>query len=138
MPKSNTTILEKLSVAFDSNIKKFDYTVQELTSKSKILLLGRYINSWNRTMSTQPFDSKENHMSSCVDKHNVSPMYAREAYICFLQSSSLKSPARSVRLQIVFWRADFPDSLCSLTVGRFVVGDLDDSRLRLSGVFNKV
>ena len=83
-------------------------------------------------------ESQENHMSSCVDKHNVFDLTGSRKIVLFLQSSSsLRQDQPESRLRSI-WRADFLDSLCSLTVGRFVVGDLDDSRLRLSGVFNKV
>ena len=54
-------------------------------------------------MSTQPFDSKENHMSSCVDKHNVSPTVRR--------GHPKYSPTHCLRLQT-------PSSRLKPVVGR--------------------
>ena len=81
VPKSNTIILEKISVAVDSKIKKLDYVLQELALKNEIHHLGGYMSSTLgiSQSSTDTFYSQENHMSSCVDKHNVSDLKGSEA-----------------------------------------------------------
>ena len=98
VPKSNTIILEKLSVAFDSKIKKLDYFVKELASKNEIVLLGTSSLGISQCQHTLLIPKQNKFL--CVDQHKVCDLKSSENINVFFWnpaqvSGKIRPPAKS-------------------------------------------